>query len=251
MKIAIIGAGGHGRVVLDIINSDNQFNVVGFIDANPSLQGKCVDKVPVIGDLSQISQFQELGIVAAVVAIGDNAIRDQYAQALAKANIQLINAIHRSANIATTAQIGTNAVIASGVNICAHATVEDSAICNTGCIVDHESHIGHCSHICPGVRLAGHVTVEPYAMIGIGATVIQGITIGQGAVVGAGTVVLEDVPPHTTVVGVPARIVKVRQRSQAAQQQLVPANAELEPAASIVNPGTTNYTTSELVEILV
>ncbi|MBN1437060.1 MAG: acetyltransferase [Sedimentisphaerales bacterium] len=234
MKIAIVGAGGHGRVVLDIINSDNQFSVSGFLDANSALKGKFVDKVPVLGDLSEISQFAQLGIIAAVVAIGDNVTRDYYARALTGANVQLINAIHRSANIATTASIGTNAVIASGVNICAHVTVEDGAICNTGCVVDHESHIGYCSHICPGVRLAGHVTVEPYAMIGIGATVIQGITIGQGSTIGAGAVVLDDVPPHSTVVGVPARIVKVRQR--ACQDHTLLTQEEINLAASLMNP---------------
>jgi serine acetyltransferase len=50
--------------------------------------------------------------------------------------------------------------------------------------------------------------VKQAAFVGIGATIIQGITIGESAVVGAGAVVLEDVSPYTTVVGVPARVVK-------------------------------------------
>jgi acetyltransferase-like isoleucine patch superfamily enzyme len=104
-----------------------------------------------------------------------------------------------------TSTVGKNVTIAAGANICAHVTIEDSAIVNTGAIIDHESHIQKASHIFPGVRIAGHVVVRPYAFVGIGATIIQGISICEAAIVGAGAVVLEDVPPYATVVGVPAK----------------------------------------------
>ena len=78
-------------------------------------------------------------------------------------------------------------------------------ILNTDCIVDHESLIGTATHVCPGARLAGRVTVESGAFVGIGATIIQSIRIGYEAVVGAGAVVIRDVAPMTTVVGVPAQ----------------------------------------------
>ena len=68
--------------------------------------------------------------------------------------------------------------------------------------------IGTSVHVCPGVRLAGHVIVESGAFIGIGATVVQNVRIGFEAVIGAGAVVIADVDPMTTVVGVPARAVK-------------------------------------------
>jgi acetyltransferase-like isoleucine patch superfamily enzyme len=79
-------------------------------------------------------------------------------------------------------------------------------VLNTGCIVDHESMIGTAVHICPGAKLAGRVTVESGAFIGVGATVLQSLRIGCEAVVGGGAVVIRDVEPMTTVVGVPARV---------------------------------------------
>ena len=233
MRIVIVGAGGHGRVVLDIIRNNHQFDIAGMLDSNTARQHDKVDGVEILGDLSLISQFGELGIGAAVVAIGDNNIRAAYAQALQKAGVSLVSAIHPSCSIADTARIGKNVVIASGVNVCTHVTVADSAILNTGCIVEHESHIGPAAHICPGVKLAGHVTVQGSAFVGIGATVIQGVTIGEAAVVGAGAVVLNDVPAYATVVGVPARLIKSSHLAQDGGREGV-STADLEPARSLV-----------------
>jgi len=208
MKVVIIGAGGHGRVVLDILRTNHQFEVVGFLDSNPAIHHSIVDGIEVLGDLSLIPSFADLGISGALVAIGDNRIRQTYAETLEKTGIGLISAIHPSSCIADSARIGKNVVICAGANICAHVAIEDSAILNTSCIIDHESRIGAASHICPGVRMAGHVVTEPAAFVGIGATLIQNITIGEAAVIGAGAVVINDVPAYATVVGVPARIVK-------------------------------------------
>ncbi len=209
MNVVIVGAGGHGRVVLDIITNSHQFQAAGFLDANRALTGQIVDGLPVLGDLSHADKLIPEGITGAIVAIGDNAIRGEYAQRLEKAGLNLVCAIHPHASLAGTAHIGRNVVIAAGAHVCAHARIGDSVILNTGSIVEHESRIENTAHICPGVRLAGHVTVQRGAFVGIGATVIQNITIGEGATVGAGAVVLEDVAAQATVVGVPARVVGV------------------------------------------
>ncbi len=238
MKIAIIGAGGHGRVVLDILKNNHQFDVAGFLDNNSALQHNQIDGIEVLGDISLISEFKQLNIGAAVIAIGDNRTRQAFAETLQSAGICLVSAIHPSANIADTASIGKNVVIAAGSTICTHVRIDDSAILNTGCIIDHESQILRAAHICPGVRIAGHVTVKPGAFVGIGATIIQGVTIGNSSVVGAGAVVLEDVPAHATVVGVPARIVKDSNipGTPARVQAPTPLNTkEIDPAAVLIS----------------
>jgi len=208
MKVVIVGAGGHGRVVLDIFRSNHQFEVVGFLDSNKGLHRQHVDGIEIMGDLSLAPRFGELGIGGALIAIGDNRIRQMYATTLEKAGVNLVCAIHPSSSIADNAQVGKNVVIAAGANICAHTIIDDSVIINTGSIIDHESLIGSGAHVCPGVRMAGHVIVKPLSFIGIGATVVQNVTIGESAVVGAGAVVLKDVPAYTTVVGVPAKVIK-------------------------------------------
>jgi len=201
----IVGAGGHGRVVLDILLSAGSCRVVGFLDSNSALHGRRIDGLPVLGDLAALPDLRTQGVGHAVVAIGDNGIRLAFAHRIEESGFILINAIHPSANLAHNANLGRNVVIAAGALVCAHCQIGDSVILNTGCIVDHESMIGTAAHICPGAKLAGRVTVQSGAFIGIGATVLQGLRIGYEAVVGGGAVVINDVETMSTVVGVPAR----------------------------------------------
>jgi len=208
-KIVIIGAGGHGRVVLDIIRAEKKYVPVGFLDADTSLHGRRIDGLVVLGDITLLPSLKLQNVTGAIVAIGDNGIRRQYAEKIDELGFELINAVHPSANIASTASIGKNVVIATGVNICAHCQIGNSVILNTGSIIDHESVVSTAAHICPGAKLAGRVFVESGAYVGIGATVIQNIRIGLDAIVGAGAVVIRDVPPAATVVGVPARVLKL------------------------------------------
>ncbi|MHC5111855.1 MAG: acetyltransferase [Planctomycetota bacterium] len=209
-KCIILGAGGHGRVVLDVIVNQGRYDVLGFIDSDPRLIGRRVDGVPVLGTPAGLRRVhEEIGVNHAIVAVGDNGARRALADQLESLGFDLISAIHPCAHVAKNASMGRNVVVAAGATVCAHCQIGDSVILNTGCIVDHESMIGTATHVCPGARLAGRVTVESGAFIGIGATIIQSLRVGCEAKVGAGAVVINDVEPMTTVVGVPARPVPV------------------------------------------
>lgn len=210
MNIVILGAGGHGRVVLDIIQQAREHVVKGFLDSNPQIWGRRVDGVEVLGGTELLADLVAQGVDGAIVAIGDNGVRRQFADTVDAAGLELVNAIHPSVNLARTVTVGCNVVIAAGALVCAHCQVGDSVVLNTGCIIDHESMVGTAAHICPGVKIAGHVTVESGAFVGIGATIIQNVRIGYDAAVGAGSVVIEDVEPMTTVVGVPAKVIKTK-----------------------------------------
>lgn len=206
--IIIFGAGGHGRVVLDIVHQQYQFEPIGFLDNNAALSNRHIDGVRVLGDVTKLPALRRQGVRHAIVAIGDNGIRRKVARILEHSGFEMANAIHPSAQISSTVTLGRGVVIATGANVCAHVQVGDYAILNSGCIVDHESMIGTATHVCPGVRLAGHVVVEAGAFVGIGATVIQNVRIGMDSTVGAGAVVIRDVEPLTTVVGVPALVTR-------------------------------------------
>ena len=228
IRCLILGCGGHGRVVLDILNNAGQCVIVGFVDSNPEMVGRRIDGIEVLGTPGDLSNIRrQHGVEHAIVAVGHNGARRALADQLAALNFRLINAIHPSANIARNASIGRNTVVAAGALVCAHCQIGDSVILNTGSIVDHESLIGTATHICPGARLAGRVTVESGAFVGIGATVIQSIRVGYEAIVGAGAVVVGDVAPMSTVVGVPAREIKAIQKSAEMHAWLVPELAQM------------------------
>src|SRR4051794_7908989 len=112
MDVIIAGAGGHGRVVLDILRAAKQYDVVGFLDANQELHGTEIAGVKVLGHLNLLPKLKANGVAGAIVAIGDNRVRRSYAHKLAAAGLKLINAVHPSAVISPTVTLGQNLVIA-------------------------------------------------------------------------------------------------------------------------------------------
>ncbi|HYE19562.1 MAG TPA: acetyltransferase [Tepidisphaeraceae bacterium] len=210
MDVIIVGAGGHGRVVLDILRAAGDHKVIGFLDADEGLHGTTVAGIKVLGHLNVLPKLKAKGLKGAFVGIGDNRVRQTYADKLAAAGLELINAVHPSAVVSPGATVGRNVMIAAGAIVCTEATLADSVIVNTAATVDHECQIGPAVHLGPGVRLAGRVTVHARALVGIGACVLPCLTVGEEATVGGAALIRQDVPPRATVVGVPARVIETR-----------------------------------------
>ncbi len=202
--LLIIGAGGHGAVVLDIVLAAGLYRPIGFIDADPAQAGKRIDGVPVLGPMNLLPKLKQKARFA-IVAIGDNRARVSYAAKLRQAGFELVNAIHPTAHVSHTATVGHNLVIAAGAIVSTSVRIGDSVLINTGAIVDHECEIGDGVHLGPGCKLAGRVRIATGAFVGIGACVIQCLRVGEEAIVGAGAVVIRDVADRDTVIGVPAR----------------------------------------------
>ena len=212
LKTVIIAASGHGKVVLDILQQNEDVEITGFIDDDHVLHGKGVNGVPVIGNFSMISNMTGK-IDRGIVAIGDNHIRAEFFKKLQDIGIQTITAIHPAAIIAKTATVGNGTVVAANAVINPSAEIGENCIINTGATIDHDNFIADHVHISPGVNLAGNVSVSEYSHIGIGASIINGITIGQNVTVGAGAVVTKDVPDNAVVVGMPAKIIKYNEKN--------------------------------------
>jgi sugar O-acyltransferase (sialic acid O-acetyltransferase NeuD family) len=165
-RVVILGAGGHGLVVADILLRAHD---------------------------------------AVIIAIGNNRARARLFQQMQRRGARLAIARHPSAVIAPDVRIGPWTMICAGAIANPGSVIGASVLLNTGSTIDHHNEIGDAVHIAPGVHLGGRVVVGEGALVGIGATVMPGRTIGPWATVGAGACVTRDVPPGITVVGVPAR----------------------------------------------
>lgn len=205
--VLIIGAGDHGRVVLEMLRA---LEVAPLEMIDPSGEGnpRLVDGCPVIGTLDRAIEWIESRTgLAFVAAIGDNRHRAlAFEQALAL-GLKPIAVIHPHAVVLGGAQVEAGAQICAGAIVGVGASVGANVIVNTAASVDHDVRLNAHAFIAPGARLAGRVTIEEGGFVGMGASVKQGVRVGAWARVGAGALVLEDVEQGRTVVGVPARVV--------------------------------------------
>jgi sugar O-acyltransferase (sialic acid O-acetyltransferase NeuD family) len=197
----IIGAGGHGKVIADIMLCQGM-KVLGFLDDNPPTIGQRILGLPVLGNGENLMDF---GLDGVVVGVGDNTSRHKIVQRMELYDTPAwITALHPKATVANSVQIGAGTVIMAGVIVNPDTIIGRHAIINTGATVDHDCLVGDFAHIAPGVHLAGGVRVGASTLIGIGATVIPYCTIGTGVTVGAGAVVVKDIPDGVTAKGIPA-----------------------------------------------
>jgi len=201
-KLAIIGAGGHGRVVADAALAGSWQNVVFFDDRYP--------EVAVTGDwavegtgrdlLQRLTDFDGV-----CIAIGHNTARLTLGIELKRRGAPLTTIIHPHACVSPRASLASGCMVSAGAVINVGANIGAASIINTNASVDHDCHIGEGVHIAPGANLSGDVTVGSRSWIGVGATVRQGITIGSDVVIGAGAVVVSDMGDGVTAVGCPAK----------------------------------------------
>ncbi|MBM3331444.1 acetyltransferase [candidate division WOR-3 bacterium] len=207
MRVLIIGAGGHGQVVADILLRMSERTVavepIGFLDDNPALSGRQVLGLPVLGTTAA---FASVAHDAFIVAIGDNATRRRITEPLLRSGERLATAQHPDAVIARDVSIGPGTTVCAGAVVNPGSVVGSCVLLNTGCSIDHHNLIGDYAHVAPGVRLGGQVVVGEGALVGIGAMVTPRLCIGAWCVVGAGSLVHHDVPSGVMVVGNPARV---------------------------------------------
>lgn len=193
----LYGASGHGKVIAEIAE-DLAIDIIGFVDANPSITS--ILNYPVISN--SITHLNG----EAVISIGNNKIRKQIATN--ENHLEFISLLSPKANISKRAFIGEGTVVMTGATINSEVIIGAHCIINTNSSIDHECNIADYVHISPNVALAGNVMVGEGTHIGIGAAVIQGIKIGEWCTIGAGAVVVNDIPDYAVVVGNPAKVIK-------------------------------------------
>lgn len=203
-NVYIVGAGGHAKVVIDILEKQDKFFISGVLDDNPALHGKIFFGYPVLGDHSYLRGPERTGS-RFTVAIGNNRIRQDISDELIESGAIAIRAIHPSVQISRNVTILSGTVVMASCVINADTLIEQNVIVNSRASIDHDCLIGAAVHIAPGVTICGGVRVGRGSLIGAGATIAPGLAIGTNVVVGTGAVVIDNIPDGQTVVGIPAR----------------------------------------------
>ncbi|MFC1952777.1 NeuD/PglB/VioB family sugar acetyltransferase [Chloroflexota bacterium] len=210
MKIIVIGAGAQANIVHEILSYDRNIEVVAFVDYLVRCGKETIKGIPILGDHDVIPDYIKSGIKGAIIAISMNDIRQAHFEKIRAMGLEMMNAIHPTASIATSARLGSGITIAMGAIICTGVNINDNVIVSTGSIIDHEDEIGENVYLGTGCSLAGRVTVKKNAHIGIGTVIRENLTIGTNSVISAGSVVLDDVPDNVIASGTPAKFVEKR-----------------------------------------
>lgn len=203
LDLIIYGAGGHGNVVLDIAEQ-LRLPVLFFRDKAATFQQKFWG-YPVIGEAQMGTASPQVNYI---VAIGDNANRKNIVNSILTEAI-FTSLLHPKTSVSPRATIGTGTVLTAGSVVNPGAVIGKHCIINTNAAVGHDCQLNDFVHIGPNAALAGQVAVGEGTWVGLGSSVLQGVTIGCWCVIGAGAVVLNDVPDGATVVGNPGKIINM------------------------------------------
>lgn len=200
MRLAILGAGGHGRVVAESAAALG-WEVCFFDDGRSG----DVDGWTVSGRAANIF---DTNLDGAIVAIGDNRTRLDWLLRLSDHGLSITTVIDPSAIISTSAKIGAGSFIARAAVVSAGANIGRGCIINTSATVDHDCQLGDAVHLSPGVHLSGNVLIGERSWLGTGTSVRNNLIIGREVVVGIGSAVVRNISDGQTVVGVPARVLE-------------------------------------------
>ncbi|WPC41034.1 acetyltransferase [Clostridium sp. JS66] len=210
-KIVIIGAGGHCKVIIDIIKSTNEYQIFGITD---KVNMKSLLDIPIIGDDDILQDIYSNGVEYAFIGLGalENIdIRNFIYTKLKNIGFKLPILIHKNAVVSPYTEIGEGTCVMAGTVINPGTVVGRNCIINTGSVIEHDCNIGYNSHISPNASIAGGVTIGCNTHIGIGSSIIQTKSIGNNVTIGAGTVVIGDIQDNAVAVGIPAKVIRIKE----------------------------------------
>jgi len=211
-KIVLVGAGGHCKVIIDIIKSAYKYDIIGVTDKAYGNE-KFVLDIPIIGDDSILKELYNSGVKNAFVCVGalqNISIRDKIYYNLIAIGFNIPVLIHKDAIVSPYANIGFGTCVMPGAIVNPGVIIEGNCIVNTGAVIEHDCNVKRNTHISPRACLAGGVSIGCNTHVGMGSSIIQTIHIGNNVIIGAGTVVIENIVDNVVAVGVPSKIIKRR-----------------------------------------
>ena len=199
-RVAIIGAGGHAKVVASILIAQGH-HIIGFYDDDSQKWGESILGIPIIGSVSELTSVTCDG---AIIGVGDNKTRKQLAERM---DLDWITAIHPFSWVHPDVSIGVGTIVCAGSIVQPGAKIGNHVILNTRASVDHDCVVGDYVHISVA-HLAGAASTDEGAFLALGSTVLPGLNVGAWAHLGAGSVATKNIPAGSVAIGSPARVIK-------------------------------------------
>lgn len=205
-RLVIIGAGGHGREMVDVVEAINRvhptFDLLGVIDDRGDVQGLLERRgIAVLGGTAVLATTD----AAYAIGIGSPSARQEVDRLASITGRSPATLVHPTAVLGSDLRLGAGLFAGAYAQITTNVTVGRQVHLNIGSTVSHDCVVGDFVTLSPGAHVSGNVQLGDYVTLGVGAVVLPGIAIGARTFVGAGAVVIADLPSDITAVGVPAR----------------------------------------------
>ncbi|QBA63883.1 acetyltransferase [Muriicola soli] len=209
-NIVLIGASGHSKVVMDIVEKQGIYSIVGLIDSFKPIGTKVLD-YEIIGSEETLNQLMETyNFKSGIISIGNNWVREAMFDKIQSISpdFNFVKAIDPSSIIGKNCSVGPGTVIMPGVIVNSDSSIGSHCILNTSSSLDHDGIMGDFSSLAPRSTVGGGVEIGPCSTIGLGAGVLEGITIGANCFIGAKSLTNKNVEDNNMVYGVPARFIR-------------------------------------------
>ncbi|WP_419212573.1 acetyltransferase [Maribacter sp. X9] len=211
-NIIVFGASGHGSVVLDCIEKEGKYNVIGFVDSFKR-KGTKINGYEVLGSEFDLPYLMNrFNLDGGIVAIGDNWTRKLIVDRIIKVvpHFNFVNTIHPKAVVGKDVMMGCGNVFMPGTIINANSIIHDFCIINTNSSLGHDGIMESYSSLAPSVSTGGNLKLGKFSAISLGANIINGIEIGSHTVIGAGSLVVNSFGDELVAYGSPAKVVRKR-----------------------------------------
>jgi len=211
IQVIGLGAGGHAKVIIELIKSLDKYQVVGLLDSDSELWKKEIEGIPVIGGDDHLTEVFSMGVQHAFIglgSVGDTNPRKRLFKKAKKNGFQVIDVIHPQSIVSPSVELDEGIAIMAGAVINTGSILGKNVLINSGALVEHDCWVGSHVHVATGAHIAGGVKLEDGVHVGIGASILQKVCVGKNAIIGAGSVVLKDISEGEVVIGVPANPMK-------------------------------------------
>lgn len=209
----VIGAGGHAKVVIDLIRTLGG-SVLFATDTDRQRHGGTVSGAPIKGGDDEIEKCAPAEVRLAIgVGISGADLteaagrRPALAQGFVDVGYEFPPLVHPGAIVAGEHRVDTGAQVMAGAVLQSYSRVDRFAIVNTRASVDHDSAVGAASHIGPGATVCGGVTIGSACYVGSGATIVNDIIVTDRVLLTAGSTLTRSADIPGKYAGTPARLI--------------------------------------------
>lgn len=203
--LLLVAASGLAREVLAAVRTHGMFDVAGFLDDSPALQGTTVDGVPVLGPIDAVTTEPDVQVL---VCAGRGSARERIVarlDALGVSPQRYPTFVHPSVEVPAGCEVGSGSIVLAGVVMTTAVALGEHVVVMPNVALTHDDVLQDFATVCAGVALGGGVVVGRAAYLGMGSSVRERTVVGAGATLGMGAVLLNDLPAGETWAGVPAR----------------------------------------------